>query len=34
VLNCAGPRESERPGIQAQAQSVLSAVFGAWQNAA
>ncbi|HYN79713.1 MAG TPA: putative molybdenum carrier protein [Lamprocystis sp. (in: g-proteobacteria)] len=34
VLNCAGPRESECPGIQAQAQSVLSVVFGAWQNEA
>jgi hypothetical protein len=34
VLNCGGPRESERPGIQAQAQPVLSAVFGAWQDEA
>lgn len=31
VLNCAGPRESHRPGIQAQAQTLLSAVLGAWQ---
>ena len=32
VLNCAGPRESQCPGIQAQAQAVLGAVFGAWQD--
>lgn len=29
-LNCAGPRESEVPGIQAQAQALLREVFGAW----
>lgn len=31
VLNCAGPRESERPGIQAQAQALLTEIFAAWQ---
>jgi hypothetical protein len=30
TLNCAGPRESEAPGIQAQAQALLSAVLAAW----
>jgi hypothetical protein len=30
VLNCAGPRESEEPGIQAQARTLLLAVFAAW----
>ena len=32
VLNIAGPRESESPGIYEQARSVLDALFEAWQN--
>jgi hypothetical protein len=30
VLNCAGPKESEEPGIQAQTQALLMDVFAAW----
>jgi hypothetical protein len=33
VLNVAGPRESENPGIAAQAQAFLTAVFGALRQA-
>ena len=33
VLNCAGPRESEAPGIQAQAQPLLRELFAAWAAA-
>lgn len=32
VLNVAGPRESESPGIYDEALSVLDALFEAWQN--
>ncbi len=31
VLNVAGPRESERPGIYEQARSLLDRLFEAWQ---
>lgn len=30
VLNCAGPRESEAPGIEAQARALLLEVFRLW----
>jgi hypothetical protein len=30
VLHCAGPRESEEPGIQVQAEALLREVFAAW----
>ncbi len=33
VLHCAGPRESEAPGIQAQAELLLREVFAAWAAA-
>jgi hypothetical protein len=33
VLNCAGPRESEDPGIGAQAEPLLREVFAAWAAA-
>lgn len=33
VLHCAGPRESEEPGIQAQAEHRLREVFAAWAAA-